>query len=435
MDIRTTMFNTARAAVWERAGQYGADLYQVSSHNGARPLCYPWQGKVISRSGASGETEDLNGNKIRVYAQGETSIGQAAGLFGVNCRHYPMAFIPKFSTLKGRPQDPKENAEAYELSQQQRGLERKLREENRDLAVMKAQGAGEDEIRAQQQRVSAASSRINEFCDEHGLPRRKNREYTPIDAKFPPGDSYDPTTFPTEQRDRMQAHFGGRAAAAENVKIQLPDTNGASTGLDFDYFDLRTTREISSAMSTAIGRPVDLQGMDRTLAARTARLYTDLTNDYGMRASSIGMNNRRAAFGQVNHKYTGEKKLTFSKSLFESTDKLREVLMNEQRKGQTIPIRGGVILDYVQTHEFAHLFGSSLEDGYYNINQPFWREIGTVMQEYIDDRARPLGKYAAQNIDEFMAEAFADGYLNRQPTQYGKRVKAIVDKYFLVRKG
>ena len=50
MDIRTTMFNTGRAAIAERAQEYGADLYQVSSHNGARPLCYPWQSKVISRS-------------------------------------------------------------------------------------------------------------------------------------------------------------------------------------------------------------------------------------------------------------------------------------------------------------------------------------------------------------------------------------------------
>ena len=41
MDVRTTMFNTSRAAIWERAESYGADLYQVSSHNGARPLCYP----------------------------------------------------------------------------------------------------------------------------------------------------------------------------------------------------------------------------------------------------------------------------------------------------------------------------------------------------------------------------------------------------------
>jgi hypothetical protein len=82
MDTRTTMFNTARAAVWERSEQYGNDLYQVSSHAGARPLCYPWQGKVIARAGPHGSTIDLDGNVIEVYAQSETSYGQPAGLFG-----------------------------------------------------------------------------------------------------------------------------------------------------------------------------------------------------------------------------------------------------------------------------------------------------------------------------------------------------------------
>ena len=185
MDIRTTMFNTARAAVWERANDYGADLYQVSSHNGARPLCYPWQGKVISRSEWSGTVEDLYGEKVRVYAQSETSYGEPAGLFGVNCKHYPMTFIPRFSTLKGEPQDPEENAESYALSQQQRGLERKLREEKRDLEVMRAQGADEEQIRAQRARVNKASDDIEAFCDEYDMPRRRNREFTPVNATWP----------------------------------------------------------------------------------------------------------------------------------------------------------------------------------------------------------------------------------------------------------
>ena len=186
MDVRTTMFNTARAAVWERAESYGADLYQVSSHAGARPLCYPWQGKVISRSDWTGTVEDLDGNKVQVYAQSETSYGQAAGLFGVNCRHYPMTFIPGFSTLKGEPQDPEENEKAYAESQQQRALERKLREEKRDLEVMKAQGADPEAIKAQRAKVAKASSDIDDFCEETGRARRRNREYTPVNAKFPP---------------------------------------------------------------------------------------------------------------------------------------------------------------------------------------------------------------------------------------------------------
>lgn len=184
MDIRTTVFNTARAAVEERAEQYGADLYMVSSHNGARPLCYPWQGKVISRSDWSGEVEDLDGHTIHVYAQSETSYGEAAGLFGVNCKHYPMTFIPGFSTIKGDPQDPKENERTYAESQEQRRLERKLREERRDLAVMKAQGAGEEDIARQKARVDKASDDIEAFCEQTGRTRRKNREWTPVNASF-----------------------------------------------------------------------------------------------------------------------------------------------------------------------------------------------------------------------------------------------------------
>ena len=177
----------------------------MSSHNGARPLCYPWQGKVISRSGWTGTVKDLYGDDVTVHSEDEIeSFRWGGGLFGVNCRHYPMNFIPSFSTLKGEPQDPGENEQAYAESQQQRALERKLREERRDLAVLKAQGAPEDEIRAQRAKVSKASSDIDAFCDETGRARRRSREYTPVDATWPEKDTYDPTTFPTATRDRIR---------------------------------------------------------------------------------------------------------------------------------------------------------------------------------------------------------------------------------------
>ena len=186
MDIRTTMFNTSRAAVWERAEEYGADIYQVSSHNAARPLCYPWQGKLISRSGVAGVTTDLDGNEIPVHTEDEIeSFRYGGGLFGVNCGHFPMTFIPGFSTLKGQPQDPEDNAEAYAQSQQQRELERKLRAEKRDLAVMQAQGADPEAIKTQKQRVKDADNAIEQFCDETGRARRRNREYTPVNATWP----------------------------------------------------------------------------------------------------------------------------------------------------------------------------------------------------------------------------------------------------------
>ena len=186
MDIRTTVFNTSRAAVWERNEEYGNDLYQVSSHDGARPLCYPWQGKVISSADAARDVEDLDGNKVHVYAQNEIpGFGYGGSLFGVNCGHYPMVFIPGFSTIKGEPQDEEANAKTYEESQRQRALERKLRDERRDLEVMRAQGADVAAIKAQKAKVKQASADIDTFCDETGRTRRKDREYTPVNATWP----------------------------------------------------------------------------------------------------------------------------------------------------------------------------------------------------------------------------------------------------------
>lgn len=185
MDVRTTMANTARAAVWERCDDYGDDMYQVSWHNAARPLCFPWQAKVISRTDTVRDVEDDEGNTVHVYAQSETTYGEPAGLFGINCGHYPIPFVPGFSRIRQPQQDAEENAKAYEQSQQQRYLERRLREEKRDLDVMKAQGASEEELKWQRQRIKEASGDIDEFCAKTGRTRRRDRETAPVRATWP----------------------------------------------------------------------------------------------------------------------------------------------------------------------------------------------------------------------------------------------------------
>ena len=153
--------------------------------DGARPLCYPWQAKVISRDDLSREAEDFEGNKVHVYAQSETSYGQAAGLFGINCGHYPMVFIPGFSSIRGEPQDPEENEKTYKESQQQRALERKLRDEKLTYDVEKARGADPERLRYQRQKVRDASNELDQFCKDTGRARRRYREYHPINATWP----------------------------------------------------------------------------------------------------------------------------------------------------------------------------------------------------------------------------------------------------------
>ena len=158
MDIRTTLANTAREAVTEQMHEYGCDLFVVSYHDGARP--------------------------VHVYALNETSYGEAAGLFGVNCGHYKIPFIPGFSKPRQPEQTEEQNAKEYEQSQEQRALERKYRYAKRDLMTAKARG-DEEEITRQKLRVKNARTELNDFCEETGRARRSAREQTPIKAEWP----------------------------------------------------------------------------------------------------------------------------------------------------------------------------------------------------------------------------------------------------------
>ena len=215
MDIRTTVYNTSRAAVWETNQNFGNDLYLVSYHNGARPLCYPWQNKVISSTNNARVVTDLDGNEIQVYAQSDTSYGMPAGLFGINCKHYPTPFIPGISVIEGQPQSEEANAKSYAESQEQRRLERKLREEKRDLMMAKAQGAPEDEIKALRAKCRQTSDDIDTFCEETGRARRQNREAVYTQREFPDTETYNVKDFVREQKEQVETYFENGGAQTE----------------------------------------------------------------------------------------------------------------------------------------------------------------------------------------------------------------------------
>ena len=212
MDIRTTAFNTARAAVWETNQNFGNDLYSVSYHQGARPLCYDWQNKVISANNRSGVTYDLDGNEIRVYAQSETTYGEPAGLFGINCKHYPTPFIPGVSVIEGKPQDPEDNEKTYKESQEQRRLERKLREEKRDYLTAKAQGRPQEELDLLREKCRATSGDIDQFCKETGRARHRDREGVYTKRDFPDKEKYNVADFERKQQEELRQYFSGGGA-------------------------------------------------------------------------------------------------------------------------------------------------------------------------------------------------------------------------------
>ena len=176
MVVRTTAHNAAITAVKTRQQEFGGgDIFQVSSHPAARPLCYPYQGKFFSWS-SEGEFTDGAGHTHVYNNITDSSYGEPAGLFGINCGHHPIPMIPNFSYPQDGPvMDEEQNAKAYEESQKQRQYERNIREAKRDLEIAKATGDA-DAIKAAQQKVAREQANMRAFTKETGRPRRYDRE-------------------------------------------------------------------------------------------------------------------------------------------------------------------------------------------------------------------------------------------------------------------
>jgi hypothetical protein len=173
MVTRTTVHNTAIQATRARMEDYNTQVFQVSSHAGARPLCYPYQGKFYSWNNTAGEIELGNGQRVSYEPLNVTSYGQPAGLFMINCGHFPIPVIPGVSIPHGADaiQPKEENDKAYAESQEQRALERKIREAKRVVEM-----AGDTATKEDKARVRELQADMREFIARTGRTRRYDRE-------------------------------------------------------------------------------------------------------------------------------------------------------------------------------------------------------------------------------------------------------------------
>ena len=175
MDIRTTVHNTAIEAVKTRQEDYGVDIFRVSRHSGARPLCYPYQGRYFSWNNKSGTFTDGAGKRHRYSPISSTSYGKPAGLFGINCGHHPITMIPGVSIPRDRPeQDKEENDKVYAESQEQRRLEREIRYSKQKAAMMEAAGDKEG-FEKEAVKIREKQADYNAFCKKTGRTKRLDR--------------------------------------------------------------------------------------------------------------------------------------------------------------------------------------------------------------------------------------------------------------------
>jgi len=164
-----------------RAQEMGMNLMQVSAHIGARnegtgPMNHEsWQGKVYSIVGSTPEYPNL---------AEVTGLGTVVGLHGVNCRHSMYPFYEGLSEKLYTQKELDEYANqkvvyqgkemsVYEATQQQRAIERKIREWKRKAGALEAAGLDHERETA---KVREWQARMREFVKETGLIRQGERE-------------------------------------------------------------------------------------------------------------------------------------------------------------------------------------------------------------------------------------------------------------------
>ena len=175
MDIRTTIHNTAIQAQKERAAEYGVQTFQISSHSGARPLCAPYQGKFYSWDGSEGTITDLDGHEFWYESIQNTSYGEPAGIFGINCGHFPQTFVDGYSIPRfGPTEDEAKNAEEYRESQKQRQLERNVRQAKLEAIAQDAAG-NKEAFKTAAEKVRQANADYKAYCKETGRTPRPDR--------------------------------------------------------------------------------------------------------------------------------------------------------------------------------------------------------------------------------------------------------------------
>lgn len=174
MDMRSTLGNTARAAQNARCDEYGIQLIEVSSHMGARPLCAPYQGRIFSRDGSKGVTTDGAGGKIYYTPLSETSYGQPAGLFGINCGHVQYPFVPGINFQRYFPYPKEENDRRYMQFQQQRAMERGIRAAKRECMMLQETGDTEG-LQKASLRLRNQREKYRAYCKETGLKQHNDR--------------------------------------------------------------------------------------------------------------------------------------------------------------------------------------------------------------------------------------------------------------------
>ncbi len=422
--IRTQIAQDSARMTMDRLNALDVALVEVSSHEGARPTHQAWEGRVYSLKGDM----TIEGTRYRDFYSA-TRYGSVDGLCGANCRHSfapyihgaPRSYEPNPSHPSGLPND-----EVYKLTQKQRYLERKIRDDKRQLRGAQLE---------YEKHPDKLANKTNLLKAKETLAKRQAQMRDFIkdaNAKCKPGTSV------LQRSPRRE--WAGDMPKNEKVKkksVKATKTSPTSTVPKSNFKPAKTIEEAvqvtqkyikDSGFSPTFKNTVDVKGLDLEVvnslnrALETVFSRVDIPKLSGIKAISPTSSQGKKAFTHADavaaynfveggiflNKNLLKNPKAFAKHVKEAEDAYKVVVQNinklsgaqrelaERYKAAGRSLVDGTTIEGAIIHELGH-----------HVDWNVFSAQGNTIREQMSKYANSISGYAGMDAREYMAESFA----------------------------
>lgn len=281
MCVVTSMNQTAAQITNHYIAEHNVEYVLVSAHLGARtqgkgqPYLAGhdnWQGRCYKISGSEPDAPNLAETTGYDIVNGTGHVLNPLGLHGYNCRHSHKPwnkslrnpYLDENGNLKI---DSEENRKVYELQQQQRAMERAIRQTKRQLLVKQAEidGVAETDVKTMLQpeydrlayRLRTQNQKYKQFCADNGLQTQADRIKV---AGFKRAQSAKANGRATAYQNRRT----GKAAHSVNTGAKVKYDENRTYRIDLESYDGNINDSLST-VAKELAKLGDADGFEHSV--------------------------------------------------------------------------------------------------------------------------------------------------------------------------
>lgn len=281
MCVVTSMNQTAAQVTNHYIAEHNVEYVLVSAHLGARtqgkgqPYLAGhdnWQGRCYKISGSEPDAPNLAETTGYDIVNGTGHVLNPLGLHGYNCRHSHKPwnkslrnpYLDENGNLKI---DSEENRKVYELQQQQRAMERAIRQTKRQLLVKQAEidGVAETGVKTMLQpeydrlayRLRTQNQKYKQFCADNGLQTQADRIKV---AGFKRAQSAKANGRATAYQNRRT----GKAAHSVNTGAKVKYDENRTYRIDLESYDGNINDSLST-VAKELAKLGDADGFEHSV--------------------------------------------------------------------------------------------------------------------------------------------------------------------------